>query len=252
MDTAKIWIKTESRRRRIETTGVRIMSDAITRAIQPAIESIDTYAHANDAAQLVPEKIKREEMEKGYLRLYEFALIPFARRAFQQIEGEFKQKNVSDLETNWMAFIQTYVTAELAERVTGVTGTLRKQLRTILQDGISQGLSVEQLKRDIDKLGLPRIISNRSRTIARTEIINASNKGNLLGAQSTGVDLEKVWITSLDGLEREGHAEADGQTVELNDSFIVNGERLQYPGDPNGSASNVINCRCVEAFIPKE
>jgi len=32
----------------------------------------------------------------------------------------------------------------------------------------------------------------------------------------------------------------------------VGGERLMYPGDPSGSAENVINCRCAVGHIPVE
>ncbi len=34
--------------------------------------------------------------------------------------------------------------------------------------------------------------------------------------------------------------------------FIVGGEQLQYPGDPAGSAWNVISCRCTQLPIVEE
>jgi hypothetical protein len=36
--------------------------------------------------------------------------------------------------------------------------------------------------------------------------------------------------------------------AELNGYFIVMGEELSYPGDINGSAENVINCRCTVTY----
>jgi len=36
----------------------------------------------------------------------------------------------------------------------------------------------------------------------------------------------------------------DGVRVPLNENFNVDGEMLEYPGDPSGSAGNIINCRC--------
>ena len=44
---------------------------------------------------------------------------------------------------------------------------------------------------------------------------------------------------------REGHSGADGQEVPLGSPFVVDGEYLQYPGDPHGSADNTVNCRCI-------
>jgi len=54
----------------------------------------------------------------------------------------------------------------------------------------------------------------------------------------------KEWVTQGDSKVRRSHSNADGQTVPLNMPFTVQGESLQHPGDPAGSASNIINCRC--------
>ncbi len=47
-----------------------------------------------------------------------------------------------------------------------------------------------------------------------------------------------------DEVVREAHVLADGQIVPLEDFFFVDGESLFEPGDPRGSAGNIINCRC--------
>ena len=60
---------------------------------------------------------------------------------------------------------------------------------------------------------------------------------------------EKVWIAVLDQKTRIGHVWADGQIVDANEPFLVDGEYLQFPGDPNGSPGNTINCRC--ASVPR-
>ncbi len=36
--------------------------------------------------------------------------------------------------------------------------------------------------------------------------------------------------------------------IAMEGKFIVQGERLDRPKDPMGSASNVINCRCVHVY----
>jgi hypothetical protein len=37
--------------------------------------------------------------------------------------------------------------------------------------------------------------------------------------------------------------------VPIDEPFIVSGEELMYPGDPSGSAGNVINCRCAIGYV---
>ena len=54
----------------------------------------------------------------------------------------------------------------------------------------------------------------------------------------------RTWNAVMDSATREAHADADGQTVGLNDTFEVGGESLTGPGDPAGSDENTINCRC--------
>lgn len=53
-----------------------------------------------------------------------------------------------------------------------------------------------------------------------------------------------VHNSTIDTRTREAHFAADGQVVALDQPFVVDGEELDYPGDPNGSGDNVINCRC--------
>lgn len=52
----------------------------------------------------------------------------------------------------------------------------------------------------------------------------------------------KQWDAALDSRTRLSHAKVDGEVKELEETFS-NG--LLYPGDPSGSAAEVINCRCV-------
>jgi hypothetical protein len=59
------------------------------------------------------------------------------------------------------------------------------------------------------------------------------------------IEVVKTWIAILDSKTRSSHAAADSQQVGINDRFDVGGESLKYPRDPNGSAGNIINCRCL-------
>lgn len=91
----------------------------------------------------------------------------------------------------------------------------------------------------------------RAKTVAVTEVHRAWNFGALAGAlraqQKVG-QVRKTWHAKDDSATRPGHKRADGQTVFINQPFIVNMEALMAPGDPSGSPSNVINCRCKPSF----
>jgi hypothetical protein len=55
----------------------------------------------------------------------------------------------------------------------------------------------------------------------------------------------KMWLSQRDDEVRHSHLEADGQAPALDSPFEVGGERLMYPGDPNGSFSTIHLCRCT-------
>lgn len=131
-----------------------------------------------------------------------------------------------------------------ATKVTQIDDTTRTQLRKALADGVAQGESIQEIAKRIDGLYLEEIIPNRSRTIAVTECISASNWASHTAAEGSGLELNKTWLATDDNHTRKAHEDADGQTVALNDSFEVGGEKMMYPGDPAASASNDINCRC--------
>ena len=54
-----------------------------------------------------------------------------------------------------------------------------------------------------------------------------------------------VHNSSQDDRVRPTHEEADGQTVPLDGRFQVGDDLLDYPGDPQGTDAEVVQCRCV-------
>lgn len=102
-----------------------------------------------------------------------------------------------------------------------------------------------------------RTSPGRANTAATTETQSSAetNKfiiaGIILLAANIFTEGKKVWMTILDGKERASHQDADGQRVGVNDPYIVQGERLMYPGDISlgASADNIINCRCGSMIV---
>jgi hypothetical protein len=93
--------------------------------------------------------------------------------------------------------------------------------------------------------------NTRATMIARTEVIGSFNGstheiGQLL---PDGMVAGEEWLATEDDRTREAHIEADGQQIAMGDVFSVDGEDMRYPGDPNGSPENVINCRCALVLL---
>ena len=74
------------------------------------------------------------------------------------------------------------------------------------------------------------------------------NDAKIIAEDGGEIKPKKTWIAILDSKTRESHAVADGQTIEIDEDFIVGGEQLEYPRDTKGSAENIINCRCLVEY----
>lgn len=119
----------------------------------------------------------------------------------------------------------------------------RQKVEDIITQGIIQGESIDKITaRMMD--GLCTQNENKMRMFARTAMTAAQNAGRLQqmkDAKKKGVKVKKRWVATLDERTRDSHQALDGDTIEVEERF-ANG--LMYPGDPNGAASEVFNCRC--------
>ncbi|MEK0324345.1 MAG: hypothetical protein QQN63_01465 [Nitrosopumilus sp.] len=87
---------------------------------------------------------------------------------------------------------------------------------------------------------------SRARTIATTEMNNLANFASVQGAFHGGAT-HKQWVWS--GVEREAHAEIDGQTVIIDGNFTTgNGNSGPFPNGI-GAPEDDINCTCDMIFM---
>ena len=120
---------------------------------------------------------------------------------------------------------------------------LQKKIAGEISRGMATGMMYSEIARNI--AGWARIPKNNAMRIARTEAHRIQCKAAYDAqhkAKSKGADVVKMWDSTLDGKTRDSHRKIDGEIKELDEKFS-NG--LEYPGDPNGAAGEVINCRCA-------
>lgn len=130
-----------------------------------------------------------------------------------------------------------------------ITDTTRTSIKLVIAAGIRAGESEREIARTLRAVA-PTKSASRAQTIARTESHRAANASAQFTAEATGINMVRVWVAAQVGREgqRESHQDADGQKRGMNEAFIVDGEPLMYPGDPAGSAHNVINCLCAVVY----
>jgi len=132
----------------------------------------------------------------------------------------------------------------------GQADTMASHIMESFRLAIGQGESIQQLTRRLQ--GALNSVRHRAERIARTECMRSYSQGSYLsatqGRERYGLRIVKTWHAILDDRVRDAHAELDGTTVELDIPFDANGEPMKHPIDPNASASNCVNCRCVVSY----
>ena len=205
------------------------------------------------------------KIEGIYKALAQAAVTQMGRRILDQGKAAGVVLEVKeDLATMFMRWALEYIFSELMRtRITNVTETTREEIVKAVARGYADGLGQREVAQRILE-EIPEMSDYRANLIARTETHGAANYGAQRAAQYSGLPLRREWISGLDRRTRAifrddqfDHVEADRQTVGMDEPFLIRKrtggvEALMYPGDPAGSAGNVINCRCSVGFIVDE
>lgn len=132
---------------------------------------------------------------------------------------------------------------------------LIRQRQTMIQGFVNGESYVNIAKSLTDSFG---ISLNNAMRIARTEGARAATEGQVSAydeAEARGVEIDRIWVASLDGRTRPTHGALDGQVADDEGLFHSQGMSAEGPG-MWGDASMDINCRCtvraeVKGFPPK-
>lgn len=205
-------------------------------------------------------------LSEAYKRLYIEVGTAQGMRVSKGIDnglGEVKAENPFNtsglFSQNWFRFIQDYF-GNFYNRIVTVNQDLIEGLIKIIEDSIAEGEGIDPITRRLqEKIGSENDLYGwQMRRIARTETGAAANLAAMHAMENSNLVIDKTWVSAIDERTREGHEFMNGKTVGLKEYFAVplnvgedseTIENLLYPCDINGSAGNVINCRC--AIAPK-
>jgi len=232
------------------------IGDALDEHVSQMFEVIEQTSDIN----LVPQRIQEMSLRSGMIqdvfeRLYVNVGVDFAkfyrRQVKQKVDYTTKQTDEEMIQAMIAEEMREFVRENADAKIAVVTNTsindilrkIKEVIPEILEQGIGGGEAQTMLRDRIEDEWL-RFKRFRTERIVRTETTPASSIGSMKGVKSTGVPHMKIWTAAFDET-RDWHAAASGQRVDMDGDFIVNGESMSYPGDPRGSAINVINCNCA-------
>jgi hypothetical protein len=242
----------------------------IRKAIKAKVSSLtsDIKNKGIEAAQAsLSTDIVNVELSNVVKKLYLEVGLRHSRKTYRYIKAEaLTMKNRSvPLETKgfgfneqWIAFILNYLQEFLLQKITyTVNETTRRVLTETLQQGIADGIGIDEMVARLEALPLTNTQAAR---ITRTEINRAANVGTMAAVDTSEWEMQKEWISATDyrvrGRNPKDHADhwqLNGQVVDFEEKFRdrKSGDLLMFPGDPKASAATTVNCRCSAAPIAK-
>ena len=132
-------------------------------------------------------------------------------------------------------------------QIVTVPGTFFDSISTVIKNGLDSNATLADITKNIRGV-TDRLSQSQAERIARTSGGGSFEAGQQQAYRDAGIKKHE-WLSSRDAKVRDSHAMIDGEVVEIGEPFS-NG--LDFPLDPSGSASEVINCRCTSAPVLEE
>lgn len=226
---------------RIYEANSRLTAIAIRRAIRKDVKN----SNVQNIAQL--SFIETDNLKDVLIERFEKNGKRYGNTIFNDLE-ESKRFNPIFSEA-WARYVVREYGAKIGTKIKILRDTIANQVAREVRKSIEEGTDiVADLTKEIDKV----VSSNsfyawQAERIARTETTTAMNTATEVAAEETGIKYKKEWLSAGDGNERPSHMRLNGEQIQKNETFS-NG--LRYPGDPLGPASEVINCRCTQLYVP--
>lgn len=160
------------------------------------------------------------------------------------------------------AALAVFFAGRAEEQARIINGTTRDEMAAAASDAVSVEPNLAEAA-SIAAAALIRNLIARSQSIAATETQTAAEATKLTaadvllgrqpsiqGGTAAETEITKDWWSVGDSRVRAAHLIADGQRVKVSAPFVVEGQKLMYPGDTSlgASPSNTINCRCIAEY----
>jgi len=188
---------------------------------------------------------------------YVYSTLPKAPKAAKRNKSLFEVKRRAPIGFNqeMVDLINQYFKSDILSTSQGITETTRDIISVVMQIANEEGRDLDWIEEQLttESTDLNR---NRSRLIARTETVTATNQAAWFAAAKVGLLMIKEWLSASDNRVRTDHANVNGYKIGFEDYFQVGTNRMLIPGakvQENGlptDAKEVCNCRCCAIYTP--
>tara|TARA_R110002051_G_scaffold308116_1_gene379529 strand:- start:19821 stop:20609 length:789 start_codon:yes stop_codon:yes gene_type:complete len=239
-------------RRIYERKGVSIFGNAIKQNLKriPLDDLND-----NNYEVLIKSSFNDNITFKAYEAFYTEVGRTHARRLDNEVKREEKA-----FESEFIRGVLEFLLNFAGQRIISVNETLAEFIINEIQKRADSGKSISQIVTEIIKqrqFYRPQLLR-----IVRTETTSAAGYAADSVSSNTGLILDKMWISATDSRTRRipedqfDHYKMHLVKVPDGEPFEVKNKKggvelMRFPGDPKGSAGDVINCRCTLVKVPR-
>lgn len=216
------------------------------------------FMNESNYKMLVENNVTQDDLVNAYYEVYNEIGKKEGEWTGKFINKQIKEWTLSSFLSEWDKRLLTWLLQNSSYRIVTVRQDFIKYIQEFLAFGLNDGKTIQEMARELQVLINRRNFYRwQALRIARTETTAAANYASTVSSSISGVVTDKVWISAQDARTRRppesqfNHYAMNGVRVAYNEAFNVSGENLMFPGDPKGSAGNVINCRCSSAVVPR-
>ncbi len=207
---------------------------------------------------IVEGAITQDDLNNSYYEIYRETGIQEGKWVGNFINKQLKDFTFDLFLSEFEKNLFSWLLQNSSYRIVTVRQDFIKYIQAYLAQGVLDGKTMDELSKELQLLINRRNFYRwQALRIARTETTAAANYAATVAHDTSGVISDKVWISAIDARTRRpprsdfNHVAMNGVKVPYNEPFNVSGESLMFPGDPKGSAGNVINCRCTVAVVAR-
>lgn len=252
----KYWKEFVAKNQKVEDNFKGKIANMFEKQRLRVLKELSETLKKNIPNERVITKMTNAEIEKLLDEILDFIYSPDEEKAWKELYLSEQAKNFirtsEDIANDFglamslkpdSSLVKELLDQRVQRFVKKISDTTFKQLKESLFEGLMNGESETKLAERVNEV-MTLAKRQRAQTIARTETFSVINESHIETYKVNGIEW-KEWLTAGDERVRDAHMAADGQIVRIDQPFVVGGDYLMFPGDPHGSASNIINCRCV-------
>lgn len=240
-DLELLWRAVDSRKdrekRRLQSTA-RAMYDDMKDMVMEKLSGQRNRQTVEDIG--IDDLFDQTEAKRNISRKASPELLRTIRRGFET--GSINM--AIDVTFNQDSQIVQKALQDTVARTQNIAQTTRDQLARVVTQAVDEGKTTDELATMLEST-FNDIKNNRSHVVAQTMGNQSFEAGQSASFETAGITSRK-WLSQRDGVVRDAHQTADGQTSEVGGTFTVGGYELKYPGDPMGPPEQTINCRCSQ------